>query len=91
MEATKSKSVRGRKPSGSKINFIVESNIKMIKKRKPESIYPFFNMKEGDSFEFPTSMKQRIYAASSYHSKKQGVKFVIIQQDSEKCRIWRTK
>jgi hypothetical protein len=92
MEAIKTKSVKGRKPSGSKINFIVESNVKMFKDRlKPTSIYPYFKMNVGDSFEFPSSMYGRIHASSWYHSKKHGVKFVMMQQDNEKHRIWRTK
>jgi hypothetical protein len=88
------KTVRGRKPKGSSINFIVEKNVKVFKskrKSKPESIYPYHKMSVGDSFEFPSSMLSRICASSNYHSKKYGIRFLVAKQDGEKHRIWRVK
>jgi hypothetical protein len=88
------KTVRGRKPKGSSINFVVEKNVKIFKslrKSKPDSIYPYHKMNVGDSFEFPSSMNSRIVASSSYHSKKYGIKFFVAKQDNEKHRIWRVK
>lgn len=95
METTKERKATGRKPKGSLINFLVESNVKIFKSRKKKSssssIYPFFKMNTGDSFEFPIGMYSRVYSSAMYHSKKTGIKFLFLKQDSEKYRVWRVK
>ena len=66
----------------------IETNIPMPKGRC--TIYPFQQMKVGDSFSFDERDRNTLSSSTAYYMRKHpGVKFTIRKQSAGKCRVWR--
>lgn len=74
--------------------YAIEKNVPMITKARPgrKSVYPFREMKLGDSFAIPTQpIAKKVAAAASHHARRYGkAKFSVCKHKSA-WRCWRVK
>lgn len=60
--------------------------------RSGKIVYPFSEMKVGDSFAFPKEKLQSVYRLSQYYRKGTTKKFSVqCKQNDEEGRCWRIK
>lgn len=73
--------------------FVIESDVVMPERewgtgRKP--IYPFGQMKVGDSFMLPKKLNKKVMSASNYFGRRNGKKFSVLKVKGG-YRCWRIK
>lgn len=70
--------------------YTLESDIPVPAARSAANVYPFGNMRVGDSFAAPKEERRKVQAAMARFGKINGQKFCIRQNGDLQVRCWRT-
>ncbi len=72
------------------MTFKIEKGIKMPENKR-RAVYPWDDMKVGDSFEFPAADHHKVGGCMRYREKIHNEKYAIRRMDGHTSRCWRLK